>query len=113
MKWRKTLVTVLKLLCLLYLFFFAVEGMGAGFIPEVLDTEIIDEVVKVESDDAFSTSRRLAREEGILCGMSSGAAVWAALEVAKRRESQGKLIVVILPDTGERYLTTELFGDLL
>ena len=89
------------------------QGMGAGFIPEVLDTEIIDEVVKVESDDAFSTSRRLAREEGILCGMSSGAAVWAALEVAKRRESQGKLIVVILPDTGERYLTTELFGDLL
>lgn len=85
------------------------QGMGAGFIPDVLNIDIIDEVIKVDSDDGFSIARRLAREEGILCGMSSGAAAWAALEVAKRPENNGKLIVVILADTGERYLTTELF----
>ena len=87
------------------------QGMGAGFIPDVLNTDIIDEVISVDSDDAFIISRRLAREEGILCGMSSGAAAWAALEVAKRQENEGKLIVVILADTGERYLTTELFAE--
>lgn len=88
-----------------------IQGIGAGFIPDVLNTDIIDEVVKVDNDDAFSTARLLAREEGILCGMSSGAAAWAALEVAKRPGSKGKLIVVILPDTGERYLTTPLFEE--
>ena len=87
------------------------QGMGAGFIPRVLNTEIIDEVIKANSDDSFSMSRRLAREEGILCGMSSGAAAWAALEIAKRPENDGKLIIVILADTGERYLTTELFDE--
>lgn len=86
-----------------------IQGIGAGFIPDVLNTEIIDEVVKVDNDDAFSTANRLASEEGILCGMSSGAAVWAALEVAGKPENKGKLIVAILPDTGERYLTTPLF----
>ena len=87
------------------------QGMGAGFIPDVLNTDIIDEVISVDSDAAFIISRRLAKEEGILCGMSSGAAAWAALEVAKRSENEGKLIVVILADTGERYLTTELFAE--
>ena len=88
-----------------------IQGIGAGFIPDVLSMEIIDEVIKVDNDDAFSTARLLAKEEGILCGMSSGAAVWAALEAAKRSENKGKLIVVILPDTGERYLTTPLFEE--
>ena len=88
-----------------------IQGIGAGFIPDVLNTDIIDEVVKVDNDDAYVTARRLAREEGILCGMSSGAAVWAALEVAKNPGNKGKLIVVILPDTGERYLTTPLFEE--
>ncbi len=88
-----------------------IQGIGAGFIPDVLNTDIIDEVVKVDNDDAYVTARRLAREEGILCGMSSGAAVWAALEVAKNQGNKGKLIVVILPDTGERYLTTPLFEE--
>lgn len=88
-----------------------IQGIGAGFIPDVLNTDIIDEVVKVDNEDAFSTARRLASEEGILCGMSSGAAVWAALEVAKKPENKGKLIVVVLPDTGERYLTTPLFEE--
>ena len=86
-----------------------IQGIGAGFVPDVLNTEIIDEVVKVSNDDAFSTARRLAREEGILCGISSGAAVWAALEIAKKPGNKGKLIVALLPDTGERYLTTPLF----
>jgi len=88
-----------------------IQGIGAGFIPTVLNTDIIDEVVKVDNDEAYAAARRLAREEGILCGMSSGAAVWAALEVANKPENKGKLIVVILPDTGERYLTTPLFED--
>lgn len=86
-----------------------IQGIGAGFIPDVMNTDIIDEIVKVDNDDAWSTARRLASEEGILCGMSSGAAVWAALEIGKQPRNKGKLIVVILPDTGERYLTTPLF----
>ena len=86
-----------------------IQGIGAGFVPDVLNTEIIDSVVKVDNDEAFAVARLLAREEGILCGMSSGAAVKAALEVANRPENKGKTIVVILPDTGERYLTTPLF----
>lgn len=86
-----------------------IQGIGAGFVPEVLRLTLIDEIIKVGDDDAGETARQLARREGILAGISSGAAVWAALEVAKRPESRGKLIVVILPDTGERYLTTWLF----
>jgi cysteine synthase A len=85
-----------------------IQGIGAGFVPEILDRELIDEVVQVESDDAFAMARTLARREGILCGISSGAAVSAALEVGNRRENKGKRIVVVLPDTGERYLSTEL-----
>jgi cysteine synthase A len=88
-----------------------VQGIGAGFVPEVLEQELLDEVVTVSDDDAAETTRRLAREEGILAGISSGAAAWAALHVAARPESQGKLIVVVLPDTGERYLSTGLFRD--
>jgi cysteine synthase A len=87
----------------------AVEGIGAGFIPEVLNTKIIDEIITVKDEDAFSTSRLLAREEGIFTGASSGAALWAALNLSKRL-SEEKKIVVILPDTGERYLSTDLFG---
>ncbi len=85
-----------------------IQGIGAGFVPDVLNTKIIDEIIQVTNDDAFETSRRLAKEEGILSGISCGAAAWAALEVAKRSENKGKLIVVILPDTGERYLSTPL-----
>ena len=88
-----------------------IQGIGAGFVPVVLNTQIIDEVVRVSNDDAFATARRLAREEGILCGISSGAAMWAALQVAARPENSGKKIVVILPDTGERYLSTELLAE--
>jgi cysteine synthase A len=86
-----------------------IQGIGAGFVPQVLKPELIDEIIKVTNDDAGVTARRLAREEGILAGISSGAATWAALEVAKRPENKGKLIVVILPDTGERYISTWLF----
>jgi cysteine synthase A len=89
-----------------------IQGIGAGFIPEILKVELIDEIVKVSNDDAGNTARRLAREEGMLAGISSGAAAWAAVEVAKRQENKGKLIVVILPDTGERYLSTWLFQGL-
>ncbi|MFA5148128.1 MAG: cysteine synthase A [Candidatus Omnitrophota bacterium] len=87
------------------------QGIGAGFVPEVLNTKIIDEIIQVASEDAGAVSRRLAKEEGILAGISCGAAMWAALEVAKRPESAGKTIVVILPDTGERYLSTWLFQE--
>lgn len=88
------------------------QGIGAGFVPEVLNRDIIDEVIRVETQDAVSTARALARKEGILAGISSGAAAWAALEVARRPENDGRLIVAILPDTGERYLTTDLFSDI-
>ncbi len=89
----------------------AIQGIGAGFVPRVLDRELLDEVVKVSDDDAAQVTRRLAREEGILSGISSGAAVWAALRAAERPASRGKLIVVLLPDYGERYLSTSLFQE--
>lgn len=88
-----------------------IQGIGAGFVPEVLDTSLYDEVITVESDDAFAIGREIGREEGVLVGISSGAAVWAALELAKRPENEGKTIVAILPDTGERYLSTPMFAD--
>jgi cysteine synthase A len=88
-----------------------IQGIGAGFVPEVLDQSLLDDVVTVSNDDAFETARKMAKLEGILCGISSGAAVWAAIEVAKRSESAGKTIVVVIPSTGERYISTELFKD--
>ena len=87
------------------------QGIGAGFVPEVLDTTVYDEVVPVTSEDAFAAGRMMGRKEGVLVGISSGAAVWAAVELAKRPENKGKTIVVLLPDTGDRYLSTPLFSD--
>jgi cysteine synthase A len=88
------------------------QGIGAGFIPQVLNTRIYDEIIRVKNDEALQTARRMAQEEGLLVGISSGAAVWAALQVANRDENAGKLVVVIAPDFGERYLSTALFADL-
>jgi cysteine synthase A len=88
------------------------QGIGAGFVPKVLDTEIYDEIVRVKNDHAMDTARRMAREEGLLVGISSGAAMWAGLEVARRAEHAGKLVVVIIPSFGERYLSTPLFANL-
>lgn len=90
-----------------------IQGIGAGFVPEVLNPAVVDEIVRVREEDAGTTSRRLAKEEGILVGISSGAVTWAALETAKKEENRGKLIVAILPDSGERYLSTWLFDETL
>ncbi len=87
-----------------------IQGIGAGFVPETLDTNVYDEIIKVTNEDAFETGRELAKKEGILAGISSGAAVWAASEIAKRPENKGKIIVAVLPDTGERYLSTAMFS---
>jgi cysteine synthase A len=90
-----------------------IQGIGAGFVPQILNTEIYDEIIRVKAPDAFEIARRMAREEGLLVGISSGAATWAALQVARREENAGKLIVVIIPSFGERYLSTALFADLV
>ncbi len=88
-----------------------IQGIGAGFVPEVLDTAVYDEIIPVANEDAFAAGRRVGRAEGVLVGISSGAAVWAAIELAKRPENKGKTIVALLPDTGDRYLSTALFGE--
>ena len=88
-----------------------IQGIGAGFVPDVLDTKVYDEIIPVSNDDAFETGRAVGREEGVLVGISSGAAVWAAIQLARRPENEGKTIVVLLPDTGDRYLSTPLFGE--
>jgi len=89
-----------------------IQGIGAGFIPKVLNTRVYDEIVRVKNDDAMETARRMAREEGLLVGISSGAAVWAALELGRRPQNRGRMIVVIIPSFGERYLSTPLFAAL-
>lgn len=88
-----------------------IQGIGAGFVPDVLDTKVYDEIIPVENDDAFATGKLFGKKEGVLVGISSGAALWAAIEIAKRIENAGKTIVVLLPDTGDRYLSTALFAD--
>ena len=88
-----------------------IQGIGAGFVPDVLDTRVYDEIIPVENDDAFRLGKEMGRSEGVLVGISSGAALWAAIELAKRPENEGKSIVVLLPDTGDRYLSTPLFAD--
>ena len=88
-----------------------IQGIGAGFVPETLDTSVYDEVITVTNEDAFATGKELARTDGVLAGISSGAALWAATQVARRPENEGKTIVVLLPDTGDRYLSTPLFTD--
>ncbi|MEG1873381.1 MAG: pyridoxal-phosphate dependent enzyme, partial [Ruthenibacterium sp.] len=88
-----------------------IQGIGAGFVPATLDTAVYDEIIAVENEDAFATGRALARTEGVLAGISSGAAVWAAQQLAKRPENAGKIIVALLPDTGERYLSTPMFSE--
>ena len=88
-----------------------IQGIGAGFVPEILDTKVYDEIIPVGNDDAFATGKEIGKNEGVLVGISSGAAVWAAIELAKRPENEGKTIVVLLPDTGDRYLSTPLFAD--
>ena len=88
-----------------------IQGIGAGFVPEVLDTQVYDEVITVTNEDAFATGRLIGHSEGVLVGISSGAAVWAAIQLAKRAENQGKTIVALLPDTGERYLSTAMFAE--
>ena len=88
-----------------------IQGIGAGFVPDVLNTAVYDEIITVENEDAFATGKRIGRSEGVLVGISSGAAVWAAIELAKRPENKGKTIVALLPDTGDRYLSTPLFAD--
>jgi cysteine synthase A len=89
-----------------------IQGIGAGFVPAILNTEVYDEVVRVTNDDSLATARRAAKEEGLLVGISSGAALWAALQVAARAENAGKMIVTIIPSYGERYLSTALFAGL-
>ena len=88
-----------------------IQGIGAGFVPDVLDTSIYDEIIPVKDEDAFAVGRQIGRREGVLVGISSGAAVWAAIELAKRPENEGKTIVVLLPDTGDRYLSTPMYAD--
>ena len=88
-----------------------IQGIGAGFVPAVLDTGVYDEIIPVQNEDAFAAGKEIGRTEGVLVGISSGAAVWAAIEVAKRPGNEGKTIVVLLPDTGDRYLSTPMFAD--